>query len=80
MPELPEVQTIVNGLEPYILQKEIDRIIQYRQGTINTSCQGIVFGRVSSLERRGKYIIIKTSKAVTIIIHLGMTGKLIYKP
>lgn len=79
MPELPEVQTIVNGLQPIISHKKIANIIQYRKGTVHCFCKINEFGTVTSLARRGKYIIIKTSEAFKIIIHLGMTGKLIYK-
>lgn len=80
MPELPEVQTIVNGLKSHIIKKQISQINEYRKGTIVTHCNGIEYGVVKKLERRGKYIIIKTSEAFKIIIHLGMTGKLIYNP
>jgi len=80
MPELPEVQTIVNGLEFYIIKKQIDQIDEYREGTIVTHCHSKEYGEVRKIERQGKYIIIKTLEAFKIIIHLGMTGKLIYAP
>lgn len=78
MPELPEVQTIMDGLQLHITDKQISRITEYRKGTLLSHCPVTVFGNVSSLERRGKYLIMNTSEAVKIIIHLGMTGKLIY--
>ncbi len=79
MPELPEVQTIVNGLQSHIKEKQIRKINEYRKGTIVPHCEINEFGKVTSLDRRGKYIILHTSQAVKIIIHLGMTGKLIFK-
>jgi len=80
MPELPEVQTIVDGLKFYIIEKQISQIKECRKGTVVTHCPVNEFGTIDSLERRGKYIIIKTTEEVKIIIHLGMTGKLIYIP
>jgi len=79
MPELPEVQTIINGLESHIIEKQISQIRECRKGTVVSHCPVDEFGQVNTLERRGKYIIIATSKEIKIIIHLGMTGKLIYK-
>ncbi|MFO7890500.1 MAG: bifunctional DNA-formamidopyrimidine glycosylase/DNA-(apurinic or apyrimidinic site) lyase [bacterium] len=78
MPELPEVQTIVNGLKSHIIKKQISQIRQCRKGTVVSHCHVDEFGQINTLKRRGKYIIITTSKEIKIIIHLGMTGKLIY--
>ena len=78
MPELPEVQTIVNGLNSKIIEKKISRIAEYRQGTVENSLPNKDYGKVKLVERRGKYIIIKTAAACKIVIHLRMTGKLIF--
>ena len=81
MPELPEVQTIINGLNQKVISKTITSIIEKRQGTLIFGeyiniCE---FGKIESVERRGKYIIIKTSKDLKLIVHLRMTGKLIFE-
>ena len=81
MPELPEVQTIINGLNQKVISKTISSIIEKRQGTLILG-EGIKiceFGKIESIERRGKYIIIKTSKDLKLIVHLRMTGKLIFE-
>lgn len=79
MPELPEVQTVINGLIELVLNKTITSINEYRKGTVIWHCNKRDLGSISSIERRGKYIIIKTSAQFKIVIHLRMTGKLIYE-
>ncbi len=81
MPELPEVQTIINGLNQRVIYKTISSIIEKRQGTLifGEDVKICEFGRIMGIERRGKYIIIKTSKDLKLIIHLRMTGKLIFE-
>jgi formamidopyrimidine-DNA glycosylase len=81
MPELPEVQAIINGLNQKVISKTISSIIERRQGTLifGKDTKICEFGRIENVERRGKYIIIKTSKDLKLIIHLRMTGKLIFE-
>jgi len=79
MPELPEVQTIVNSLNSIIIEKKISRIVEYRKGTVENSLPNIDYGKVKLVERRGKYIIVKTTADCKIVIHLRMTGKLIFE-
>lgn len=81
MPELPEVQTIINGLNQKVISKTITSIIEKRQGTLifGEDINICEFGIIESVERRGKYIIIKTSEDLKLIVHLRMTGKLIFE-
>ena len=83
MPELPEVETIRRGLEKRILEKKVNRV------EINTDrmvkkpspkrfkeeVEGKNFKQVI---RRGKYLILVLSSGKEIVIHLRMTGQLIY--
>lgn len=79
MPELPEVQTIINGLKEKIFDKEIREIIELRPGTVIHQIPAGDLGKINSIARRGKYIIIQTCENIKVIIHLRMTGKLIYE-
>lgn len=79
MPELPEVQTIITGLNRRVLGKEIHEITELRPGTIIQQMPITIFGNISSISRKGKYIILQTSVGIKLIIHLRMTGKLIYE-
>ena len=85
MPELPEVETIVQGLKAPLCNRKIKNVF-VRDGRIvgypdnpkifkdNLEGENIV-----SLGRRGKYIIIEISNGKWLIIHLRMTGQLLIK-
>lgn len=79
MPELPEVETTLRGIEPYILNKKIKKVIirHYQlRWPIPHNIQEILVGKtIKRLERRAKYLLFKTSKG-TLILHLGMSGSI----
>ena len=82
MPELPEVQTVVDILNTAGLSgKRIEYTAVYWPKTIAT-CTPEAFGQtltgktVSGIRRRGKYIIIGLIPECYLIIHLRMTGRL----
>ena len=83
MPELPEVQTVLDGLAATIANKSITGIECYYPGThisksdLPDSCFP---AKVTTFIRRGKYMILELNTGCTIIIHLRMTGKLVYSP
>lgn len=79
MPELPEVQTIINGLNQKVLGKEIQEIVELRPRTVEWQFPVSSLGKINSVSRRGKYIIIQTSSKYKLVIHLRMTGKLIFE-
>ncbi len=79
MPELPEVQTIINGLNQKVLGKEIQEIVELRSGTVFWRFPFTSLGKIESIYRRGKYIILQTSNKYKLVIHLRMTGKLIFE-
>ncbi len=80
MPELPEVQTVVNELKASILGKEIDSIEEFYPNTLRITCDDSAYiCQVSDVIRRGKYILIELQNSYAIIVHLRMTGKLIYE-
>ncbi len=79
MPELPEVQTVINGLNSLVIGKEIQKIIELRSGTLEWQIPITSLGKIESISRRGKYIILQTSLHYKLVIHLRMTGKLIFE-
>ena len=81
MPELPEVETVIKGIEPKIIKNEIIDFkkyspkLRYRiEGNIRNK---IIRKFVKSIYRRAKYIIIVLEDNQTIVIHLGMSGRII---
>ena len=81
MPELPEVQTVIEGIKPKILDKKIigfRKFISKLRYPISKSIpKKIIKSRVKRVHRRAKYIIIDLEYNQSIIIHLGMAGRII---
>lgn len=79
MPELPEVETTLNGIKPFVLNKKITDVIIRHYGLrwpIEKNIKKHLTGRIiTSVTRRGKYLLLGTP-AGTLIIHLGMSGSL----
>ena len=75
MPELPEVETIRRGLNKFILHKKITKI----RVLCEKSFQGTpILGRIQNLRRFGKALIIDLDNQHSFMIHLRMTGQLIF--
>ena len=83
MPELPEVQTVVNYLSNNVLGKTISSIKSpnnhaktFVDGTLNDFYQFLQQKEIHKIWRRGKYIIFDLDKGY-LLFHLRMTGRLI---
>ncbi len=82
MPELPEVETIRRGLEGELTGRRIDgvdwRPAKLRGGPSPRPLMEMEGKRVRELRRHGKFLLIGLSDRSTFVIHLGMTGKLLF--
>ncbi|AXI82526.1 bifunctional DNA-formamidopyrimidine glycosylase/DNA-(apurinic or apyrimidinic site) lyase [Xylella taiwanensis] len=80
MPELPEVETTLRGLLPYLTDQLINCLILRRRTLrwdIPSQIEGRLPGhRITALRRRAKYLLIDTNAGGSLIIHLGMSGSL----
>lgn len=77
MPELPEVETVCNGLQNNVIGLNIDNIIIRRNKLREYIPDNIIESigtTITNVFRRAKYIIIELSNNKQIIIHLGMSG------
>jgi formamidopyrimidine-DNA glycosylase len=78
MPELPEVETVRGGLAPVLEGRVLERIILRRENLRFPFPDG--FGqqltgkRVSSVDRRAKFLLIRMDDDTVLIAHLGMSG------
>ena len=80
MPELPEVETVVRELRNEIVLKTIiDYSLFWEKSYVNYTAIPLNNQQIIGIERKGKYIIFHLSKSY-LIIHLRMTGKLLYYP
>jgi len=81
MPELPEVETTVNGIKPWLVNKSIKKINVYnpslRWPIPNDLPQKYLSEKIKSISRRAKYILIHLHSGATIMVHLGMSGSLV---
>ncbi len=83
MPELPEVEIIRLGLSKLIIGKTIknvsydwDKSFPNEQGLVKAS---LINAKVSAVKRRGKVLIIDLSTKHSLVIHLKMTGQLVFR-
>ncbi|MBR3246500.1 bifunctional DNA-formamidopyrimidine glycosylase/DNA-(apurinic or apyrimidinic site) lyase [Candidatus Saccharibacteria bacterium] len=75
MPELPEVETIRRGLNKFILKESITSTdVLCEKSFIGTP----ITGTVISIRRFGKALVIDLDNQQSLMIHLRMTGQLIY--
>lgn len=75
MPELPEVETIRRGLSKFILEKKIERIeVLCEKSFLGEQ----LTGKVANIRRFGKALILDLDNGNSLMIHLRMTGQLIY--
>lgn len=85
MPELPEVETIKNELSPHIIGHKITNVTildenLVRQPSLVEFRSRLIGEKITSVERRGKYLIFSLSSGEALIIHLKMSGSLLLKP
>ena len=80
MPELPEVETTKRGIEPYLKNQSIIKIL-VRQKSLRIPFNDnlkkhITKVKIKNIKRRAKYIVINFVNEYSMVIHLGMTGNL----
>lgn len=81
MPELPEVETVMRGLMPsmqgaVIAQAQVNRP-DLRWPFPERFAERLTGKRVERMWRRSKYILAELSSAETLLIHLGMSGRML---
>ncbi len=86
MPELPEVETIRRDLEPLVAGRRIVGV-EVDPGTIHllagvpiaTLRESLVGRTITSLGRRGKYLLFSLDDGRTFVVHLRMTGRVVWR-
>jgi formamidopyrimidine-DNA glycosylase len=79
MPELPEVETTVEGLRPVLEGRRLARV-ETRRADLRRAFppdlrQRLTGATVTGLGRRAKYGLIDTDRGDTLVFHLGMSGR-----
>jgi formamidopyrimidine-DNA glycosylase len=79
VPELPEVETIRRGLEPFLVGRRIERAAirdprltrPFDPDEVARQLRG---ERITGLDRRGKYLVVRFESGRVLLVHLRMTG------
>jgi formamidopyrimidine-DNA glycosylase len=79
MPELPEVETVRQGLAPHLTGARLVRVTQNRADLRfplpERFAARLTGARVERLDRRAKYLVAPLDTGETLVAHLGMTGR-----
>ncbi|AEG14206.1 Formamidopyrimidine-DNA glycosylase [Desulfofundulus kuznetsovii DSM 6115] len=83
MPELPEVETVKRTLKERLPGLTICGVDIYLPKIIQTPspeefCRQVVDKKILDVGRRGKYLLISLSQGLMLVVHLRMTGQLVY--
>jgi formamidopyrimidine-DNA glycosylase len=81
MPELPEVETIRRGLAPHLEGMRIAHVALNRSDLRfplpSRMAERLKGAQILPLQRRAKYLLIPLDTQETLVIHLGMSGRLL---
>lgn len=85
MPELPEVEVLRRSLLPHLVGDRIERVVvsnpALREPVDVARLRKASQGRgVTGLRRRSKYLLIDLEGGWTVVVHLGMSGRLTLAP
>lgn len=78
MPELPEVETIVRRLQTVLPGKTVLSVDQLHPKTWQGDVAAVIGQEIQRIERRAKIMRIVLANEVSLLIHLKMTGQLIF--
>ncbi len=81
MPELPEVETVVRSVAPFIIGQRIHAVELLSQrvtrGDRRRAKKGLLGATIRGVRRHGKQILVDLDKGL-LYVHLGMTGNLLW--
>jgi len=81
LPELPEVETVMRGLMPLMAGQKIKHAIVRREGLRwpfpDQFAKRLTNVRVEGMQRRAKYILMALGSGETLLVHLGMSGRVL---
>lgn len=83
MPELPEVETIRRALKKHLRGKHIEKVLvrdpRLRWPVDEAKLQKLGVGaQIVDVKRRAKYLLVHLDPDATLIMHLGMSGKVLF--
>lgn len=83
MPELPEVETVRRGLYQLIIGRTVKRVTHDTPKSFPNSSgdveQFLINAQVKDVRRRAKVLMMDLSTPYTLVIHLKMTGQMVFR-
>lgn len=83
MPELPEVETVRRGLHELIVGRTISAVAHDTPKSFPNAVadveQFLIGASVTEVRRRAKVLLIDLSSAHTLVVHLKMTGQMVFR-
>ena len=79
MPELPEVETIRRGLDKFVLNRKVAGVKILCDKSFIGPKELIIGQKIISIRRFGKALVIDFENNISMMIHLRMTGQLIFR-
>jgi formamidopyrimidine-DNA glycosylase len=84
MPELPEVETVRRMLEAHVLGRTVRSVrlsgARLREAVPHTLPRRLRGRTLTGVRRHGKYLLIDLSGGLTLVSHLGMSGRWLFYP
>ena len=81
MPELPEVETVMRGLRAPLQGRVLVQARVHRDGMRWAFPPGLAVrlegARIEGFRRRAKYILMRLDSGLSVLIHLGMSGRMV---
>lgn len=81
MPELPEVETIRRALASHLVGRRFQNVIQRRPDLrfpLPDRLPARLAGRrIEGIDRRAKYLVVRLDDGMAVLLHLGMSGRLV---
>jgi len=79
MPELPEVETIRQGLEKYLVGHKITDVKVNAPKVFSGEPKVLIGGKIKGVRRFAKVLCIDLSNGYSIVVHIKLTGQFIYR-
>lgn len=79
MPELPEVETIRLGLEKYLVGHKITKVDISVRKILEKGEKNLEGGKIERIRRFGKVLSIDLDNGYSAVIHIKLTGQLVYR-
>lgn len=81
MPELPEVETVRRTLTPAIGARiaavwDSGKPLHMQRRPPRRKLRALVGAKITDIRRHGKYLLVDTDRPQSLLVHLGMTGRL----